>query len=744
MVLGGSSPIDTNKDGGKTFAKEEFEEPVNFLETFFGKDKVDSWFEKDPYRFKILLIIISQIGIEKFKKLVRCLEGLFDKDRVTSFIERDFDEFNKLIGIFSWMSIEEFKEIDDGVRRRYPFLLDTEGIFDKKYLEEAKTILERLSNPEELLDNPQRDEELRIALLSILLIYQNRFSLLDKTDYDKLRLKILLKAHFLIDHPTSYESFIISLPSFKPLNKAELIDSLGHETAHNHIPKGVNKVISEVIADLGASAILEEIGMQEAIDEVHNNRLAYKEMAEAKKHDLKVGQQHMTARAQLQWVIEGLQKADILIIWSMLFILAMKIIRKNPQTKFGDFIEKLLKRYKQEIEEIKPEVNSTWIDYGQIRDKKDDRIIPSEGEDKMISPEEIQEILLHSRKLPSPHPSGVQSPNRDGGRFFYLLSVLSVLRCIDRKVNIKFTQLFQGKSLTYLENFYSKKSSLNLKSLYNSYSEREDGGKKLSLNISSLKQIATFLRNRELDKEDIWYKIATDKGNSRLGFVLDISPSNLENYFSRIKPCLEDKKAVIFGGKGNYRNIDFSSQEEFVLKGEGKDGGRGFHLIKVLKEGNITHATSKALSEKPLYRTISNDGGMGQRVKDRTKVYRLSDDIPMFSISELKDFEERFSPETDRLTEIEAVKLKMLKFMQFSHLSSVFKRSREKFVDEEKYNEFYRYIFKVFKEEIEKDEKEYPERAARFLANIADIFRLPNIEKLNNLIRVFGKKMFIR
>ncbi|RLG89642.1 hypothetical protein DRO34_06920, partial [Candidatus Bathyarchaeota archaeon] len=91
-------------------------------------------------------------------------------------------------------------------------------------------------------------------------------------------------------------------------------------------------------------------------------------------------------------------------------------------------------------------------------------------------------------------------------------------------------------------------------------------------------------------------------------------------------------------------------------------------------------------------------------------------------------------------TEIEAVKLKMLKFMKFSHLSSAFKSSREKFVDEEKYNEFYRYIFKVFKEEIEKDEKEYPERAARFLANIADIFRLPNIEKLNNLIRVFGKE----
>ncbi|RLC76393.1 MAG: hypothetical protein DRI61_13370, partial [Chloroflexi bacterium] len=249
---------------------------------------------------------------------------------------------------------------------------------------------------------------------------------------------------------------------------------------------------------------------------------------------------------------------------------------------------------------------------------------------------------------------------------------------------------------------------------------------------------------------------------------------------------------------------------------------------------------------------------MGQRVKDRTKVYRLSDDIPMFSISELKDFEKRFNPETDRLTEIEAVKLwnthlyygeefpilykvintegpngeannelinkmisaiydrkfpeeifgkefcenerrkkiqwiycrilssrerrifenlinegiakgldidllvedieevikndqgamyslgglgiKMLKFMKFSHLSSVFKSSREKFVDEEKYNEFYRYIFKVFKEEIEKDEKEYPERAARFLANIADIFRRPNIEKLNNFIRVVGRE----
>ncbi|RKY86645.1 hypothetical protein DRQ11_08030, partial [candidate division KSB1 bacterium] len=75
----------------------------------------------------------------------------------------------------------------------------------------------------------------------------------------------------------------------------------------------------------------------------------------------------------------------------------------------------------------------------------------------------------------------------------------------------------------------------------------ENGG---SLNISSLRQIASSLRNRELDKEDIWYKIATDNGNSRLGFVLDVSESDLKEYLSEIKSHLENRKAVIFVGMG--------------------------------------------------------------------------------------------------------------------------------------------------------------------------------------------------
>ncbi|RKY36067.1 MAG: hypothetical protein DRP72_04500, partial [Candidatus Omnitrophota bacterium] len=123
--------------------------------------------------------------------------------------------------------------------------------------------------------------------------------------------------------------------------------------------------------------------------------------------------------------------------------------------------------------------------------------------------------------------------------------------------------------------------NLALKSLYNSYSEREDGGKELSLNISSLKQIASFLREGRLSEGNIqpevslplakWYEeIATDKGNSRLGFVLDVSESDLEKYFSKIKPYLKDKKAFIFVGMGGSINTvkimrKFSQDERIIF-----------------------------------------------------------------------------------------------------------------------------------------------------------------------------------
>ncbi|RKY40983.1 MAG: hypothetical protein DRP81_08840, partial [Candidatus Omnitrophota bacterium] len=83
----------------------------------------------------------------------------------------------------------------------------------------------------------------------------------------------------------------------------------------------------------------------------------------------------------------------------------------------------------------------------------------------------------------------------------------------------------------------------------------EDGG--ISLDTSTLKQIASFLREGRLSEGNIqpkWYEIATDKGNSRLGFILDVSDSDLEKYLFKIKPYLENKKAVIFVGMGGSIN----------------------------------------------------------------------------------------------------------------------------------------------------------------------------------------------
>ncbi|RKY63560.1 MAG: hypothetical protein DRQ02_12485, partial [Candidatus Latescibacterota bacterium] len=110
-----------------------------------------------------------------------------------------------------------------------------------------------------------------------------------------------------------------------------------------------------------------------------------------------------------------------------------------------------------------------------------------------------------------------------------------------------------------IEAVYGKRISYNKKLL----GGRLDGG--ANLNISSLKQIASFLREGRLSKGNIqpkvdlplakWYEeIATDKGNSRLGFILDVSGSDLKEYLFEIKPYLEDKKAFIFVGMGGSIN----------------------------------------------------------------------------------------------------------------------------------------------------------------------------------------------
>ncbi|HIE35794.1 MAG TPA: hypothetical protein EYP89_00960, partial [Candidatus Omnitrophica bacterium] len=104
---------------------------------------------------------------------------------------------------------------------------------------------------------------------------------------------------------------------------------------------------------------------------------------------------------------------------------------------------------------------------------------------------------------------------------------------------------------------YNNKANKKEKTVSSSKTNQKDGGK--NLNIPSLKQIAFSLwKGEDLLKgeEDqrIWHKIATDEDRSRLGFVLDISPSDLEVYLSGIKPYLEDKKAIIFVGMGGSIN----------------------------------------------------------------------------------------------------------------------------------------------------------------------------------------------
>ncbi|MCD6228851.1 MAG: hypothetical protein J7K17_05190, partial [Candidatus Omnitrophica bacterium] len=90
------------------------------------------------------------------------------------------------------------------------------------------------------------------------------------------------------------------------------------------------------------------------------------------------------------------------------------------------------------------------------------------------------------------------------------------------------------------------------------------------LNISFLKQIASFLREGRLSEENVWYKIATDNGNSRLGFILDVSGSDLKAYLSKIKSHIENKKAVIFIGMGGSINTvkimrKFSQGKEIIF-----------------------------------------------------------------------------------------------------------------------------------------------------------------------------------
>jgi len=74
-----------------------------------------------------------------------------------------------------------------------------------------------------------------------------------------------------------------------------------------------------------------------------------------------------------------------------------------------------------------------------------------------------------------------------------------------------------------------------------------------SIDISSIKQIASLMRNKEL-KEDIWYKIATDEGRSRLGFVLDIIESELRSFLEEKVDYLRNKKAFVFVGMGGSIN----------------------------------------------------------------------------------------------------------------------------------------------------------------------------------------------
>ncbi|HDN85784.1 MAG TPA: hypothetical protein ENG49_01005, partial [Candidatus Omnitrophica bacterium] len=221
----------------------------------------------------------------------------------------------------------------------------------------------------------------------------------------------------------------------------------------------------------------------------------------------------------------------------------------NPLKLKDTLCEFCKKRLSQKIQEL---------DGGRI--KNNSFIIP--GKDEHFFPMELMAALWAAKTLPAYQSNGIPFALR------MLLNNLSKQSPKD-KYMLKYDGGFKG---------------LNQK----------DGG--MNLDISSLKQIATFLRKGKLNEQRIqpkvdlplakWYEeIATDKGNSRLGFV---------------------------------------------PKGESKDGGRVPYLIKALKDGNIKHTTYKALSEKPLYRTVSNDGGR--------RILQVALDVE--SVKEVDDFVE--------------------------------------------------------------------------------------------------------
>ncbi|MDD5254644.1 MAG: hypothetical protein PHR11_01145 [Candidatus Omnitrophica bacterium] len=231
--------------------------------------------------------------------------------------------------------------------------LYTTRVFDEENLEKAKAILNNMPPTATVIEHPLNGKLLKIYMRTVLFVFQNIFSIMGQQEYNALRADISLFARLDQWLDNAQSNFEIGIPLMKRLSPGCFIGVLAHEIAHNFVPNGLRKTaIAEIIADLGAFAILEALRMFKAIKSFQK-RFYYKTEAKECRFcaDAK-GETHTVARGQIQWIIEELRKKHYPIHWCILFVLAVNIARENHQISFADFVELLLRQYSYAVEVI--------------------------------------------------------------------------------------------------------------------------------------------------------------------------------------------------------------------------------------------------------------------------------------------------------------------------------------------------------------------------------------------------------
>ncbi|MFA5090978.1 MAG: LysM peptidoglycan-binding domain-containing protein, partial [Candidatus Omnitrophota bacterium] len=330
---------------------EEFEALINKLFRLLERENVESVFQYDSSKFIKVLRAIFRMGIEEFEALINRLSSLLGRENVGTAFKHDSSEFIQVLRAISSMGMEEFEALIKGIKDEYSFFFCAD--LSPQGLEKAKDIL-REARTEDLLVSPDREKNLRVYLLAILFIYRSLFpQLITEGLFSAIGSRILLQARIDDSYDEANGNFRIGTYCTKNFSIRFVIGILAHEVGHNiecsRLP--ASSPCDEFTADLGALAVLEDMGWDGAIAE-RQEYFKYEECARAKAANPVVSGTYQTARAQIHRIVEGLRKHNLPVVWTLLFRLTVEEWRRNKQTEFDSFAKNILRAYLREYKYV--------------------------------------------------------------------------------------------------------------------------------------------------------------------------------------------------------------------------------------------------------------------------------------------------------------------------------------------------------------------------------------------------------